>query len=165
MADQIASKRRISTGRTHPDYHCELVYIKAYIADWRAKWRDPQPDPLSRWRFTFLSQQSLLVGLLRLLGARTSAGLSPDTVREELYDTAVATLRDALALPHALHMLRPTTTLVFAATIIWQLSEADCLDRDMILQLGLRLAGGPSRREQVMLFARHNGLQLLNMLW
>ena len=128
-------------------------------------WRDVQPDPLRQWYFSFMSYQSLLVGLLRIIKARSGRGLPLDRLRDDLYETATAMLRDALSLPNALHMLRPTTTLVFAATIIWQLSDADSVDRDMILSLGLRLSGRPSDIEQVMLFARHNGLQLLNMLW
>jgi hypothetical protein len=61
-------------------------------------------------------------------------------------------------------MLRPTSTLVFAATIIMQLAESDTEAQDAILRVGLRLAGDP-RKPSVSTFPKHNGHQILNMLW
>ena len=155
---------RVKPNRVRSSLDCELSWIKSYISTWQTKWCDSQLSPLARWRFTLISLQSLLVGLLRILKARSQANLPPEDLRSDLYSTAKSIAEGALALPDALHMLRPTSNLVFAATIIWQLSEPDHVDRDLVLRLGLRLAGKPGK-EQVMLFARHNGLQIINMLW
>lgn len=138
--------------------------MQAFIKGWNAKWCESQLDPQHRWRFKLLSLQSSLVGIIRLSKARVAAGLTGQEGQAGLYGHAREILSGALALPDALHMLRPTSNLVFAATIVWQRSESDSPDRDLVLRLGLRLAGPPGEG-QLMLFARHNGLQILNMLW
>ena len=72
-------------------------------------------------------------------------------------------LEDALRHERSLHMLRPTSPLVFACTMVLQLSEPDNPARNFILRIALRCAGEP--KGEIMTYAKHNGFQILNMLW
>jgi hypothetical protein len=91
------------------------------------------------------------------------AGQWTDVIRQEVLQVSIKMLEDALRHDQSLHMLRPTSPLVFACTMVLQLSEHDNPARNYILRIALRCAGNP--KGEIMTYAKHNGFQILNMLW
>lgn len=53
--------------------------------------------------------------------------------------------------------------MVFACTMVLQLSDSKHPARNLILRIALRCAGNP--KGEIMTYAKHNGFQILNMLW
>jgi len=133
------------------------------MAEWEQRWVSPQTDPLRRWYFLYASHRSLLVGLLRIGKKQSVAGQWTDVIRQEVLQVSIKMLEDALRHDSSLHMLRPTSPLVFACTMVLQLSEPDNPARNYILRIALRCAGNP--KGEIMTYAKHNGFQILNMLW
>lgn len=149
--------------RSSTCFDSERIWIKTYIDEWDRKWVAPQVEPLKRWYFQYTSHRSHLVGLLRIAKKQSASGKWSVTMRQEVLDVSVCILECALKHDRSLHMLRPTSPVVFACTIVLQLSEPDHPARDMILRIALRLSGNP--RGEVMTYGKHNGFQILNMLW
>jgi hypothetical protein len=104
-----------------------------------------------------------MVGLLRIGKKQSIAGQWTEVIRQEVLQVSIKMLEDALRHDRSLHMLRPTSPLVFACTMVLQLSEPDNPARNYILRIALRCAGNP--KGEIMTYAKHNGFQILNMLW
>ncbi|OCF31718.1 hypothetical protein I316_06525 [Kwoniella heveanensis BCC8398] len=164
---EAESKERISrvppNARMATAMDSERVWIQTYLSSWDRKWVDPQPDPLRRWWFRYLSIRSRLVGILRVAKARTQAGPWTNHMRADLLLVSTELLEGCLSHERAMHMLRPTSPIVFAAAILLQLTKKDAPERDLILRVALRLAGEPKQGD-IMTYAVHNGYQILNML-
>ena len=75
----------------------------------------------------------------------------------------VSLLEGGLAIPNGLHMLRATISFVLASTLILRMTDIDSTERDLVLRVGLRLAGDPLKAG-VSTYERHNGFQILNVL-
>ena len=101
--------------------------------------------------------------MLRIANLRSTPPLWTPTTRQDLLAVSIELIEVALSHERATHMLRVTSPLVFACVMILRLTEPESPSRDLVLRLALRLAGEPGRG--VMTFSKHNGLQLINMLW
>lgn len=167
LTDQLESKERIDRiapgSRSSTCFDSERIWIKTYIEEWEKRWVEPQIEPLKRWYFQYTAYRSNLVGLLRIAKKQSATGKWSGTMRREVLDVSIRMLEGALKHDRSLHMLRPTSPLVFACTIVLQLSEQDHPARNLILRIALRLSGNP--RGEVMTYGKHNGFQILNMLW
>ncbi|WVF68285.1 hypothetical protein IAT40_003050 [Kwoniella sp. CBS 6097] len=141
----------------------ERIWISTYLSSWDRKWVDPQPDPLRRWWFRYLSIRSRLIGIMRVAKARSQPGPWTDQMRADLLLVSTELLEGCLSHERAMHMLRPTSPIVFAAAILQQLTSKDAPERDLVLRVALRLAGEPKQGD-IMTYAVHNGYQILNML-
>ncbi|WWD09994.1 hypothetical protein V865_008126 [Kwoniella europaea PYCC6329] len=161
------SKERISriTQNNHSTtaLDSERIWIQTYLSSWESKWVEPQTDPLRRWWFRYLSIRSRLVGILRVAKARAQPGPWTDQMKSDLVLVSIELLQGCLSHERSMHMLRPTSPIVFAAAILLQLTGKDAPERDLILRVALRLAGEP-KQEDIMTYAVHNGYQILNML-
>ncbi|WVQ72840.1 hypothetical protein IAR50_002401 [Cryptococcus sp. DSM 104548] len=166
---EIESKARILSSSSSQSLQstsldAELSFIQTYLASWESRWLNPQTDPLRRWSFQYASLRSLLVGLMRIAKARGNRpGPWTSNFRTDLLDVSTRILEGALSHERALHMLRPTSVLVFVSTMVLQLTPRGARERDLILRVALRLAG-EAGREEMKTFATHNGFQILNML-
>ncbi|ODN77560.1 hypothetical protein L202_04730 [Cryptococcus amylolentus CBS 6039] len=166
---EVESKVRITSNTSDPflldtSLDAELSFIHTYLASWESHWVEPQTDPLRRWSIQYAALRSLLVGLLRIAKARGNRlGPWTSSFRKDLYGVSTRILEGVLSHERALHMLRPTSVLVFVSTIVIQLTDREARERDLILRVGLRLAG-EAGREEMKTFATHNGFQILNML-
>nr|XP_019013685.1 uncharacterized protein I206_01756 [Kwoniella pini CBS 10737]OCF52466.1 hypothetical protein I206_01756 [Kwoniella pini CBS 10737] len=164
---EAESKERIhrisSTTRSTTGLDSERIWIQTYLESWNKKWVSPQTDPLRKWWFQYLSIRSHLVGILRVAKARSGPGSWSDQMRSDLILVSIELLEGCLSHKRAMHMLRPTSPIVFAAAILLRLTSKEAPERDLILRVALRLAGEPEK-EDIVTYAVHNGYQILNML-
>ncbi|WWC60942.1 uncharacterized protein I303_103518 [Kwoniella dejecticola CBS 10117] len=164
---EAESKERISritqTSRSTTALDSERIWIQTYLQSWNEKWVDTQTDSLRKWWFQYLSFRSRLVGILRVAKARASPGSWSEQMKSDLVLVSIDLLAGCLSHERAMHMLRPTSPIVFAAAILLQLTGKQAPERDLILRVALRLAGEP-KQEDIMTYAVHNGYQILNML-
>ncbi|WVW82922.1 hypothetical protein I302_104936 [Kwoniella bestiolae CBS 10118] len=164
---EAESKDRISrisqNNRSSTALDSERIWIQTYLSSWESKWVEPQNDPLRRWWFRYLSIRSRLVGILRVAKARAQPGPWTDQMKADLVHVSIELLEGCLSHERSMHMLRPTSPIVFAAAILLQLTNKDAPERDLILRVALRLSGEP-KQEDIMTYAVHNGYQILNML-
>ncbi|WRT67709.1 uncharacterized protein IL334_004681 [Kwoniella shivajii] len=165
---EAESKERLSriiqTTRSTIAMDSERIWIRTHLSSWEDTWVKPQTDPLRQWWFRYLSIRSRLVGILRVAKARVHPGPWTDQMKTDLVLVSTELMEGCLSHEKSLHMLRPTSPIVFAAAILLQLTGKEAKERDLILRVALRLAGDP-RQEDVMTYATHNGYQILNMLW
>nr|XP_019049896.1 hypothetical protein I302_00315 [Kwoniella bestiolae CBS 10118]OCF28826.1 hypothetical protein I302_00315 [Kwoniella bestiolae CBS 10118] len=161
---EIDSKERLSrlTSDLPVGYEAEKVWISTFLKAWEDRWMLPHSDSLTRWHYRYVSLRSRLVGLLRISKAQSHPEKWTAETRGELLSLAIQMLEGALCHERALHMIGRTSALVFAATIILQLTAPDAGSRDLILRVALRLAGDPN--QDCMTYEKHNGFQLINML-
>ncbi|WWC88372.1 uncharacterized protein L201_003283 [Kwoniella dendrophila CBS 6074] len=161
---EVDSKERLS--RIPPGdsigFEAEKVWISTFLTLWEEKWLSPHSDSLTRWHYRYVSLRSRLVGLLRITKAQLTSGNWISSIRNDLLALAIQMLEGALCHERALHMIGRTSALIFAATIVLQLTEPDASSRDLILRVALRLAGDPN--QDLMTYEKHNGFQLINML-
>ncbi|WVQ95842.1 hypothetical protein IAU59_002941 [Kwoniella sp. CBS 9459] len=164
---EAESKERLSrvpqNNRAAVAIESERIWIQTYLSSWNCKWADAQTDPLRRWWFRYHSLRSRLIGILRVAKARTQPGPLTDHMKADLLLVSTELLEGCLSHERAMHMLRPTSPIVFAAAILLQLTSKDAPERDLILRVALRLAGEPKHGD-IMTYAVHNGYQILNML-
>ncbi|WWC98256.1 hypothetical protein V866_005147 [Kwoniella sp. B9012] len=161
---EVDSKERLSRLSPHSavGFEAEKSWISTFLNVWEDRWLSPHSDSLKRWHYRYISLRSRLVGLLRISRAQSSPGKWTSETRQELLRLAIQMLEGALCHERALHMIGRTSALVFASTIILQLTEPDARSRDLILRVALRLAGDPN--QDLMTYEKHNGFQLINML-
>ncbi|WWC57478.1 uncharacterized protein I303_100010 [Kwoniella dejecticola CBS 10117] len=161
---EVDSKERLSRLSPHSTigFEAEKSWISTFLTAWEDRWLSPHSDSLKRWHYRYISLRSRLVGLLRISRAQSSSDKWTSETRQELLRLSIQMLEGALCHERALHMIGRTSALVFASTIILQLTEPDASSRDLILRVALRLAGDPN--QNLMTYEKHNGFQLINML-
>ncbi|WRT68793.1 uncharacterized protein IL334_005773 [Kwoniella shivajii] len=161
---EVDSKERLSrlSKDSSMGFEAEKIWISTFLTAWEDRWLSPHSDSLTRWQYRYVSLRSRLVGLLRISKAQFPRDKWTPNTRHELLGLAVQMLEGALCHERALHMIGRTSALVFAATIILQLTDPEAGSRDLILRVALRLAGDPN--QDLMTYEKHNGFQLINML-
>ena len=153
-----------STTRVDLILSSERGSLSSFLTSWHTRWCPPDLDPLLQWWYTYNRVDSHMVGLLRIAKIEAARGGWSSATRQDVLSVATTVLVEALKEPMSMHMLRRTSLLVISSAIVLQMTPPGTPIRDIVLRMALRMAGNP-RQDTLMTYTRHNGFQLMNMIW